>query len=812
MKSGDDLTTDDQNTMSNGATNGQTQEAQEGKTVKGVVESIVEEVIQSSLEQPAAVLDSEGPDVSMGEPVRKSQRSRTPSVRLVQYVKDEYDDPPTIPSPKKSKTSAATRALPPPPKTPQELYDQVKKSRDKLFFIAYSHSKDPLITEKTNLKTEYQWYLVRIDLATCEQLEETKTCDKTGRYYVEFYTKSSYDRGVLLPGNPLENGIPSSKMKPRPDSDSRYWLEWHEYHFDKKNGDMVVGKAKEFLPNGKKAIHRRLMDLCRRKKQRQRSPPSPDGILNDNSIDGDERLVSEYHPDFDKFTTWADVLDLMDTKTRLVGPFDFDDVKPPPLKEADLAIFNQETRKLFSTYHSDLHVKDRVHRSRWQELMDAIRRGDREIEPPTISKPKVIKRKRQSSAGSKRPREEMSRKGREVRPSKKGAERVDSGNVATEKDPLLFFPASSSKPSLYVRASCRTEKNDRMILSKDEIKEDILNVVDATLARTRHATTNSEYGKEYYVFEEVKEALIQSLGHWMAPSRLGAANASSSVLEQSSEPILEGLAEEGFADEDIESFPVAFAYDHNDPGGISEENAKIAALDYEVEQRRLRAARNSGGGQSKSSKGPSSEEEKKKKNENSTKTGTVAATMPKVSRSGGDSGGQSESLKGPSLVEEKKNQDENSTETTTAEVAAATPQVVRGGVEGQSKSSNGTSLVDENTHSTKAVTAAAAATPKLRSSTSRSKRYLKSSSPVKHPTLNEIYAHIPTRQVDGFPSGWVSHKIARSGSKVARSKDTYYYSPKNQFRFRSKVQVRRFLDTLDKVGGDEMMAIERYQR
>ena len=48
----------------------------------------------------------------------------------------------------------------------------------------------------------------------------------TGKYYVEFYRKASYDQGILLPGNPLENGIPKAKMKPKADSDSRYWLEW----------------------------------------------------------------------------------------------------------------------------------------------------------------------------------------------------------------------------------------------------------------------------------------------------------------------------------------------------------------------------------------------------------------------------------------------------------------------------------------------------------------------------------------------------------------------------------------------------------
>ena len=54
-----------------------------------------------------------------------------------------------------------------------------------------------------------------------------------------------------------------------------------------------------------------------------------------------------------------------------------------------------------------------------------------------------------------------------------------------------------------------------------------------------------------------------------------------------SEP-LEGLPLAYFADEEIDSFPVVFAYDNEDPDGFSEENAKIATLDHDVEQRRLK--------------------------------------------------------------------------------------------------------------------------------------------------------------------------------------------------------------------------------
>lgn len=60
-------------------------------------------------------------------------------------------------------------------------------------------------------------------------------------------------------------------------------------------------------------------------------------------------------------------------------------------------------------------------------------------------------------------------------------------------------------------------------------------------------------------------------------SRTGGANVSN---------ILEGIPESDFADGDVEAMPVAFAYHAEDPSGISEENAKIAALDHDVQQRR----------------------------------------------------------------------------------------------------------------------------------------------------------------------------------------------------------------------------------
>jgi hypothetical protein len=123
---------------------------------------------------------------NVGEP-RKSKRARAPS--------SKYSLPGENATPTRTSKPSALATTQPIPKTPQELYNQIKKSRDKLFFIAYSHNKDPLITGKDTgkeKKVEYKWYLVRVDLSTCQQLEETQNCMDSGKYYVEFYTKASF--------------------------------------------------------------------------------------------------------------------------------------------------------------------------------------------------------------------------------------------------------------------------------------------------------------------------------------------------------------------------------------------------------------------------------------------------------------------------------------------------------------------------------------------------------------------------------------------------------------------------------------------
>jgi len=57
-----------------------------------------------------------------------------------------------------------------------------------------------------------------------------------------------------------------------------------------------------------------------------------------------------------------------------------------------------------------------------------------------------------------------------------------------------------------------------------------------------------------------------------------------------------------------------------------------------------------------------------------------------------------------------------------------------------------------------------------------------------------------------FPAGWTVQFFRRS---CKTRSDRYWFSPKTKKRFRSKVGVNLFLETLTKVGGDEDKAFER---
>ena len=63
----------------------------------------------------------------------------------------------------------------------------------------------------------------------------------------------------------------------------------------------------------------------------------------------------------------------------------------------------------------------------------------------------------------------------------------------------------------------------------------------------------------------------------------------------------------------------------------------------------------------------------------------------------------------------------------------------------------------------------------------------------------------PAMPAEGMPLNWIVRKVPRPNGKHS---DSYYYSPKEGHKFRSKPAVRRFLDCLKMTNGDEKLAFE----
>lgn len=72
---------------------------------------------------------------------------------------------------------------------------------------------------------------------------------------------------------------------------------------------------------------------------------------------------------------------------------------------------------------------------------------------------------------------------------------------------------------------------------------------------------------------------------------------------------------------------------------------------------------------------------------------------------------------------------------------------------------------------------------------------------------------------EGMPEGWTQILVPRkAGNRKAGNvsktwysiQDKYWFSPKESYKFNAAVKVRRFLDVLDEVGGDEVHAHRLY--
>jgi len=83
-----------------------------------------------------------------------------------------------------------------------------------------------------------------------------------------------------------------------------------------------------------------------------------------------------------------------------------------------------------------------------------------------------------------------------------------------------------------------------------------------------------------------------------------------------------------------------------------------------------------------------------------------------------------------------------------------------------------------------------------------------------HPAIDEHpHMNIPFQPAEGLPDGWVVRRIPRSNGGRG---DQYWYSPREKHKFRSKINVQRFLEMLKETNGDESAAMllmkKRYRR
>ena len=77
-----------------------------------------------------------------------------------------------------------------------------------------------------------------------------------------------------------------------------------------------------------------------------------------------------------------------------------------------------------------------------------------------------------------------------------------------------------------------------------------------------------------------------------------------------------------------------------------------------------------------------------------------------------------------------------------------------------------------------------------------------------HPTVTEKESKYPALQAPEFGENWTVCKIPRATGKHL---DKYYYSPVMGYRFRSKLEVNRYLECIKRSNGDEIVAIGEFR-
>jgi len=166
------------------------------------------------------------------------------------------------------------------------------------------------------------------------------------------------------------------------------------------------------------------------------------------------------------------------------------------------------------------------------------------------------------------------------------------------------FPATSSQKAIRIDANSRNPNQQTIT------KNDLQSLFDSVLKDARHAKSSD--GNAHYLFDEIREnistALESSLSSKLNGKKRSVKNEGGDEGDEvPTETEIQGISEEAFTAEEVASMPVVFAYHCED--AVSEQNAKIATLDYEVEQVRLKrkaamCESNSSAGQAASKKKP----------------------------------------------------------------------------------------------------------------------------------------------------------------------------------------------------------------
>ena len=86
-----------------------------------------------------------------------------------------------------------------------------------------------------------------------------------------------------------------------------------------------------------------------------------------------------------------------------------------------------------------------------------------------------------------------------------------------------------------------------------------------------------------------------------------------------------------------------------------------------------------------------------------------------------------------------------------------------------------------------------------------------STTPKASPRMSPVAVPTPAHKVKGLPEGWTAQTYKRVGGTSVGSTDTYFYSPLNKIKFRSKNKIALFVEILGEVGGDEKRAFELFK-